>query len=114
MGHLTDVGFQMALDLGSQLRQRYIDQHKLLPHRLDLNLVHAESTAVQRTVATLRGVLSGLYPNASGVVPVAVRPYAQVRLKGFWREGLLCRQVPCLAACGAAWTVPRSVLCQWL
>lgn len=81
MGHLTDVGFQMALDLGSQLRQRYIEQHKLLPqHRLDLQLLHVESTAVQRTVATLRGVLNGLYPHASGVVPVAVRPYAQVRV----------------------------------
>lgn len=33
---------------------------------------------MQRTVTTLRGVLSGLYPNSTGeVVRVAVRPYAQ-------------------------------------
>jgi hypothetical protein len=54
-------------------------QHKLLPSRqLDTRLLHAESTAVQRTVTTLRGVLSGLYPNSTArVVRVAVRPYAE-------------------------------------
>lgn len=85
MGHLTDTGFQMALDLGSELRRRYINQHRLLPSRqLDANLLHAESTAVQRTVTTLRAVLTGLYPNASAEVRVAVRPYSQELMTADW------------------------------
>jgi len=85
MGSLTDTGFQNALDLGSQLRQHYIDQHKLLPPKLlDMRLLHAESTAVQRTVTTLRGVLSGLFPNSTAVVPVAVRPHQQEVMSADW------------------------------
>lgn len=87
MGSLTDQGFQNAIDLGTQLRQRYIDQDKLLPAgKIDLRLLHAESTAVQRTVTTLRGVLNGLYPNSSSavVVPVAVRQHEQEFMSADW------------------------------
>jgi hypothetical protein len=74
MGSLTDTGYQNALDLGTYIGSHYIHQHKLLPaHKLDPALLHVESTAVQRTVTTLRGVLGGLYPNTSGTVRVAVR-----------------------------------------
>lgn len=97
MGALTDTGFNMALNLGSQLRQRYLLNHKLLPaHELDLELLHAESTAFQRTVTTLRGVLTGLYPNSSAVVPVAVRqPKQEVMLReaGCPRLANLTRQL---------------------
>jgi hypothetical protein len=76
----------MALDLGARLRRTYIDQHKLLPARqLDAQLLHVESTAVQRTVTTLRGVLNGLYPNSTAAVKVAVRPYAQETMIADWQ-----------------------------
>jgi hypothetical protein len=98
MGSLTDNGYQLALDLGAQLRRTYIDQHKLLPARqLDAQLLHVESTAVQRTVTTLRGVLNGLYPNSSEVVRVAVRPFAQETMTADWQGcpvlGILSQQL---------------------
>lgn len=86
MGSLTDIGFQNALDLGAQLRHTYIEQHKLLPpQQLDAKLLHAESTAVQRTVTTLRGVLNGLYPNSSDLLRVAVRPHQQEIMSADWQ-----------------------------
>ena len=85
MGSLTDNGFQNALDLGAQLRKRYIKHQQLLPAgRLDTRLLHAESTAVQRTVTTLRGVLTGLFPGSAAVVRVAVRPHEQEVMTVDW------------------------------
>lgn len=75
MGSLTDVGYQMALNLGSELRHRYIMQHGLLPiDDVSTSHVSVHSTAVRRTVTTLRGVLTGMYRNSSTEVRVAVQP----------------------------------------
>jgi hypothetical protein len=85
MGSLTDAGYQNALDLGAYLRLHYIHQNKLLPaHRLDASLLQVESTAVQRTVTTLRGVLSGLYPDTSATVRVAVRSHEEEVMGADW------------------------------
>jgi hypothetical protein len=87
MGMLTNNGYNMAVELGQQLRERYILKHRLLPaqygvpassrqlpassrRRLPASNAFpasshgllAETTASQRTVLTLQGVLSGLYP----------------------------------------------------
>jgi hypothetical protein len=79
MGMLTNIGYHMAVQLGHQLRERYILQHRLLPAQYGFPAssrhlpastafpasgqgLLAETTASQRTVLTLQGVLSGLYP----------------------------------------------------
>jgi hypothetical protein len=84
MGSLTDTGFQEALALGAQLRRRYIQSTPpLLPQQCYSPChVSARSTAVRRTVTTLRGVLSGLWPGSAAVVPVAVRPHREDWMTG--------------------------------
>jgi hypothetical protein len=93
MGMLTNNGYNMAVHLGRQLRERYILKHRLLPARYgsaassahddpsssgspersrlhparsyfpaSSNGLLAETTASQRTLLTLQGVLSGMYP----------------------------------------------------
>lgn len=73
MGRLTSNGYDMAVRLGQQLRRRYVDQHGLVPGSYVPGSIAAYSTAIQRTVDTLQGVLSGLYPGAAAVLPVGVR-----------------------------------------
>lgn len=72
-GQLTNIGHQQAYDLGSELRRKYIDKVKLLdPHFLKEE-VEARTTNFQRTINTLQGVLSGIYPNLPNsniIVPV--------------------------------------------
>jgi hypothetical protein len=50
-----------ALSYGQQLRRRYIEELKLLQEHYVPGAIHAKSTMMHRTVATLQGVLSGLY-----------------------------------------------------
>ncbi|WIA23427.1 hypothetical protein OEZ85_000182 [Tetradesmus obliquus] len=88
----------MALQLGRRLRERYIVRHRLLPPQYGVPAsgrrfpasastpLLAETTASQRTVLTLQGVFSGLYPAgtvAKGVaVPVACRKAAREIMVG--------------------------------
>ena len=80
-GTLTRRGFEMAQQLGRDLRRRYVDEFKLLPPALppplkqqqrqqqpdeqQQRLLRLHTTMYRRTVATLRGVLAGLYPPAA-------------------------------------------------
>lgn len=73
MGRLTNNGYNMAVELGRRLRQRYVQQHQLLPAAYSAASLLAQTTAFERTVFTLQGVLSGLYPGTAAVVPVACR-----------------------------------------
>jgi hypothetical protein len=84
VGALTDAGFDQAVALGAALRQRYASHSTPLvpPQQYDGRYVSAHTTAVRRTATTLRGVLTGLYPRSSAVVPVAVRPAAQDWMTG--------------------------------
>ncbi len=63
MGTLTTAGYQQALALGSYLRSRYVAGEKLLSGDYEPSAVFAHTTSMRRTIATLRGVLSGLYPS---------------------------------------------------
>ncbi|GBF87361.1 hypothetical protein Rsub_00072 [Raphidocelis subcapitata] len=77
-GTLTQRGYRMALDLGAALRRRYVQQLRLLPEAAPPRrgagagagaaegLVVAHTTGYRRTVATLKGVLTGLFPDAPG------------------------------------------------
>ena len=76
LGQLTDLGVRQALALGAALRERYVPAllpPDALPCAATLSV---RSSNLQRTVATARGVLSGLYPAAAAqprATPVAVR-----------------------------------------
>eukprot|EP00884_Botryococcus_braunii_P023598 jgi/Botrbrau1/9922/Bobra.0012s0021.1 len=71
-GELTLLGQKQAQDLGHWLQQRYINLAHFLPPEYHAGDVEGRSTNYRRTIATLRGVLTGLYPNASEPVPVTV------------------------------------------
>lgn len=58
-GQLTRQGYDMALNLGRWLRQRYVSQLGALPAALDASALRARTTMIRRTIATLRGVLTG-------------------------------------------------------
>jgi hypothetical protein len=60
----------MALDLGRQLRQQYMVDVPLLFPVYSPEQVFAYTTCIRRTVATLTGVLTGLYGDTR--VPVVV------------------------------------------
>ncbi|KAI8463933.1 MAG: histidine phosphatase superfamily [Monoraphidium minutum] len=65
-GTLTQRGYRMALELGAELRRRYVSDLGLLPERYKEGSVFAHTTSYRRTIATLRGVLTGLYPGTTG------------------------------------------------
>lgn len=60
-GQLTQVGAYQARDLGKFLRERLIDQHGILPAKLNNRTVRAHSTSIYRSQHTLQNVLIGLY-----------------------------------------------------
>ena len=74
-GALTKNGMQMAIDLGTELRKRYVDveakENKdvrdgyLLPCTWSYarKLVNVQSTKTERTIETAQGLISGLFPN---------------------------------------------------
>ncbi|GFR44810.1 hypothetical protein Agub_g6146 [Astrephomene gubernaculifera] len=62
-GELTRLGQQQALQLGVWLREQYVLRRGFMPATHQPGLLEARSTNVSRTLATLRGVLTGLYPD---------------------------------------------------
>lgn len=78
-GELTVQGQKQAFEFGQQLRQRYVDTMQFLPPQYQEGVLKARSTNFSRTVATTRGVLTGLYPDpAPGAPPVTVSTSAVV------------------------------------
>ncbi|GAX83875.1 hypothetical protein CEUSTIGMA_g11300.t1 [Chlamydomonas eustigma] len=70
MGQLTFAGHDMAVELGTWLRERYVNQLGFLPPTLEPAAMSLRTTCIQRTGQTLHGVLSGLYPGFQGPVVV--------------------------------------------
>ena len=62
-GQLTTVGHQQANDLGKMLRHRYVQDLKFLDVSYIEDQVKARTTNFQRTINTLQGVLTGLWPD---------------------------------------------------
>jgi hypothetical protein len=52
-----------GVELGTWLRETYIEKHGLLPPEYDPSLMSLRTTCIQRTILTLQGVLSGLFPD---------------------------------------------------
>ncbi|DBB06874.1 TPA: hypothetical protein ACH3X3_009533 [Trebouxia sp. C0006] len=70
-GELTKLGQQQARDVGEWLRQRYVQDLSFLPAQYEDGAVSGRTTNFSRTIATLQGVLTGLYPEAAQPIPVA-------------------------------------------
>lgn len=91
-GNLTRIGMRQALDLGRELGQRYANGEKnsLLPTNFSsaVRLIQVRSTYTRRTLATARGVLSGMFPKdaSSGLMKIDIdlsgRPEHQVYHRG--------------------------------
>jgi len=61
---LTGVGMRQAIELGRKLHARYVHSGFLSKQWVDARgHVYVRSTATERTVETVQGVLSGLYPH---------------------------------------------------
>ncbi|GAX81189.1 hypothetical protein CEUSTIGMA_g8622.t1 [Chlamydomonas eustigma] len=69
-GELTNLGHQQALELGQKLRLRYMEGLAFLKPHFNVHDVRCRSTNYDRTIKTLAGVLTGLYPDASQSIPV--------------------------------------------
>ena len=61
-GQLTAMGQLQALQLGGWLRERYVDRNGFLPVSYDPQALKVRSTNISRTLDTVTGVLTGLYP----------------------------------------------------
>eukprot|EP00188_Purpureofilum_apyrenoidigerum_P006101 Plantae.Rhodophyta-Purpureofilum_apyrenoidigerum.ctg8871.p1 GENE.Plantae.Rhodophyta-Purpureofilum_apyrenoidigerum.ctg8871~~Plantae.Rhodophyta-Purpureofilum_apyrenoidigerum.ctg8871.p1 ORF type:complete len:545 (+),score=66.42 Plantae.Rhodophyta-Purpureofilum_apyrenoidigerum.ctg8871:138-1637(+) len=84
-GQLTGLGMKQTKNFGQELRQRYVEDYKLLQSGYDHFETHARSTDVDRTLVSAMGVMAGLYPGGSSVqngakgtvpVPVHTVPFA--------------------------------------
>lgn len=69
-GELTKIGQKQAVNFGSWMRHRYVEQLKYLDHNYTPGTLLSRSTNYSRTIATLQGVLTGLYPDAKTPIPV--------------------------------------------
>lgn len=61
-GELTMAGQKQALEFGHRLRRRYVEQLGLLPPQYEPAVLSNRTTNFSRTIATMGGVLTGLYP----------------------------------------------------
>lgn len=65
LGELTKTGKQQEVRLGTALRQTYINQNHLLPAFYDPKRIYVQSTDFNRTKASAKALLEGLYPPSS-------------------------------------------------
>lgn len=101
-GELTLVGQGQALGLGRWLRARYVEKYGLLPPRLQDGVLAARTTNYSRTVATLAGVLTGLYPH-DAAARAGAREEAEAAAAAAGRgEGRAQEGLPPAAAAAAA------------
>lgn len=59
---LTKRGIVHEEDLGEILRKEYVDELKLLPKNYEPQTLYVRSTKVDRTIASAKALLEGLYP----------------------------------------------------
>jgi hypothetical protein len=68
-GELTKLGKQQSLEFGEWLRKRYVEDFGYLPSHFQEGTVNARTTNFSRTISTLEGVLTGLYPKTEQAIP---------------------------------------------
>lgn len=65
-GRLTDVGKHQLYLLGNQLGRYYIEHKKFLPPLYDPRLITVRTSALNRTIESVQGLLTGMYTPGSG------------------------------------------------
>lgn len=65
-GQLTPRGMRQEFDLGTKMRNRYVNETHLLPANYQAGTIYARSTSVQRTLMSAQSFLMGLYPAGTG------------------------------------------------
>ncbi len=71
-GHLTALGVQNSENFGRNIKNYYINKQKLLSSKFNKNHVLIRTTNYQRTIATAKAVLKGMYPKQSKNIPIMV------------------------------------------
>ena len=66
LGELTPHGMNQEYQLGTKLRNRYINQYKLLSTKYINNSMYARSTDFNRTIMSGESFLAALYPLGTG------------------------------------------------
>ncbi|KAK9829707.1 hypothetical protein WJX72_007452 [[Myrmecia] bisecta] len=69
-GELTLLGQKQSRELGEWLRQRYVEQQGFLPPVYQARAVGGRTTNFRRTISTIQGVLTGLYPGTAAAIPI--------------------------------------------
>ena len=70
MGQLTANGQLQALQLGDWLRNKYALERGFLPPEYKSNAIKVRSTNISRTLDTVTGVLTGLFPDSEDPILV--------------------------------------------
>ncbi len=89
MGQLTHLGLEQLRRIGELLRERYVDELRVLPPVFDARTVFVRSTDTNRTIESAQSLLWGLYPPST-------RPHGRVPSL---RATLICaplRQLNCV------------------
>lgn len=81
-GELTEEGINQEIQLGKELRNKYVTQNHLLPKIYDPKTIYIRSTEVKRTIISAHSLLLGLYPikmrdSVNSKIPVDVIPNSE-------------------------------------
>src|SRR5579872_3276163 len=83
-GKLTAIGLKQEYNLGSQLRNKYINQYHLLSNQYSKDTLYVRSTDMDRTILSAKSFLAGLYPSTTqknlSLIPVNTVPLKQDKL----------------------------------
>lgn len=74
LGALTEEGRKQEIQLGIQLRKKYIDQDHLLSAKYDSNSMYVRSTSVPRAIDSAKAFLSAFYPDDYSKIPIHTIP----------------------------------------
>ncbi len=81
LGQLTPLGMHQEFELGTKLREQYVDRHGLLPDHYSPETMYVRSSDIDRTLMSAECVLLGLYPPGTGpsleakaALPAAYQP----------------------------------------
>ena len=89
-GQLTQSGYHSSLNLGDKLRRRYVEQLHLLPPSFVNNSIYMRSTAVERTLHTLQGIINGLYPELGSSLATLNVVSRQANEENMVGKGIYC------------------------
>ena len=74
LSELTPIGMNQEFKLGQELRERYINQLKLLKPDYEALSIYTVSSHVNRTMLSAQCLLTGLYPPGTGPVLAENKP----------------------------------------